>query len=465
MTYTRHPASFKDPSGFVFESGGTIYRQVNQYYASEYRQLMECGLYATLTKNKQLVAHRELAENLTQSKDWFITLVPEPLDCITYPYEWCFEQLRDAALLTLSVMQKAVQHGMILKDATPYNIQFYKGKPVFIDTLSFDHYNPQQPWIAYRQFCQCFLFPLYLEHYLKTDIQKILSTYIDGIPVDIIAKLLPLKSRLSLGVWLHVYLQHTATVNANANSNSKTNKQPARFSKKKLLDVINHLTSIIKNLPAGKSFKTTWSNYYEDTILSQEYLHEKETIMHEFCQNSKARSVLDLGANDGYFSKIFAGYNMQVIATDADSRCISRLYDEVKNNNIENILPLILDISNPSPAIGFHNRERAAFHDRFKTDMVAALALVHHLVIGKNISMPALAEYFNSIAPELIIEFVPKEDEKVKQMLSSRPDTFPDYTQAMFEEAFFQYFQCISKKHIPNTHRVLYFMKKIDVNV
>jgi hypothetical protein len=460
MTYTRHPSSFKDPSGFVFESDGTIYRQVNQYYAHAYRQLMESGLYTALTNNKQLVAHRELAENLTNSKDWFITLVPEPLDHITYPYEWCFEQLRDAALLTLSVLRTSIQHGMILKDATPYNIQFCKGKPVFIDTLSFDPYDPQQPWIAYRQFCQCFLFPLYLEHYLKTDIQKILSAYIDGIPVDIIAKLLPLKSRLSLGVWLHVYLQHSASVSANA----KTNKQQVRFSKKKLLDVINHLTSIIKNLPAAKSYQTTWSNYYEDTILSQEYLREKEKIIHEFCQNSKAGSVLDLGANDGYFSKIFAGYNMQVVATDADSRCISRLYDEVKKNRTQNILPLILDIANPSPAIGFHNRERAAFHDRIKTGLVAGLALVHHLVIGKNISLPALAEYFNNIAPELIIEFVPKEDEKVQQMLSSRPDTFPDYTQAMFEDAFFQYFQCVSKKPVPGTHRVLYYMKKIDTN-
>jgi hypothetical protein len=457
--YTRHPSSFKDPSGFVFESEGKLYRQVNQYYAAPYRQLIDSGLYNKLVNQGQLIAHEEIAENITGSADWFTTLLPEPVETISYPYEWCFEQLQDAALLTLSVLKKALEHGMILKDATPYNIQFHKGRPIFIDTLSFDTYDPKQPWIAYRQFCQCFLFPLYLEHYLKTDIQKILSTYIDGIPVDIIAKLLPLKSRLSLGVWLHVYLQHSASTSTRANNNNHNNKTAA-FSKKKLLDVISHLSSIITSFPANKTYKTTWSNYYEDTILSKEYLKAKEVIISEMSAATKARSVLDLGANDGYFSKIFAGRQMQVIATDSDNRCISRLYQEVKKDKIENILPLILDIANPSPAIGFNNQERAAFHDRIQTDLVAALALVHHLVIGKNISLPVLAEYFNKIAPELIIEFVPKEDEKVQHMLKTRPDTFIDYDQAHFEKYLSTYFDIIEKRPVAGTTRTLYRMKR-----
>lgn len=224
VKHTRHPSSFKDPAGFIFESGGKVYRQVNQYYASQYGHLMNSGLYNQLTTAKQLIPHQQIDTNFTNSKEWFITLLPEPIQHISYAYEWSFEQLRDAALLTLDLMRKAIQHGMILKDATPYNIQFHNGKPVFIDTLSFEMYDPKQPWIAYRQFCQCFLFPLYLEHYLKTDIQKILSTYIDGIPVDFIAKLLPLKSRLSLGVWLHVYLQQQTATN--------TSKNSLRFSKR-----------------------------------------------------------------------------------------------------------------------------------------------------------------------------------------------------------------------------------------
>lgn len=454
VNYTRHPASFKDPSGFVFETGGTVYRQINKSYTAQYQHFISSGLYQQLVAHKQLVAHTEVPQNFTGDDNWFATLQPEPVPYITYPYEWCFEQLRDAALLTLNIMKTAIQHGMILKDATPFNVQFINSRPVFIDTLSFDTYNPQQPWIAYRQFCQSFLFPLYLEHYLKTDVQKILSTYIDGIPVDIIAKLLPLKSRLSLGVWLHVYLQQSAA------GISKGNKSASAFNKKKLMDLISHLQTILQNFPAEKTYKTTWSNYYEDTILSKEYLNAKEKVMLGFLENINAKTALDLGANDGHFSKLLAERKIQVIATDADSRCINTLYKEVKKNTSLDILPLVLDIANPSPAIGFHNRERAAFHDRIQTDLVAALALIHHLVIGRNISLQALAGYFAAIAPELIIEFVPKEDDKVKQMLSSRPDTFSDYDQQHFEHYFGEHFTVVTQQIIPGTSRILYHMKR-----
>src|SRR5882724_837842 len=194
VNYTRHPASFRDPSGFVFRAGNNIYRQVNQYYSGQYKMLMSSGLYNHLLKKGQLIHHTEVQENLTQQQEWYATLVPDTVDYITYPYEWCFDQLKDAALLTLNILRTSLEYGMVLKDATPFNIQFRNGKPILIDTLYFDYYNPDQPWIAYRQFCQSFLFPLYLEYYLKSDIQRILSTYIDGIPVDITARLLPAKS-------------------------------------------------------------------------------------------------------------------------------------------------------------------------------------------------------------------------------------------------------------------------------
>jgi ribosomal protein L11 methylase PrmA len=453
--YQLHPASFKDPSGFIFQSNGIIYRQVNKSYAAAYDLLMSSGLYNKLTQKKQLIAHQEVPENMTGAGNWYKTLQPEQIPHISYPYEWCFEQLRDAALLTLSVLRTALNHGMILKDATPFNIQFIQGRPVFIDTLSFDTYDPAQPWVAYRQFCQCFLFPLYLEHYLKKDVQKILSAYIDGIPVDVTARLLPWKSNLSLGVWLHVYLQNTVQRNKKGSP-----ANTVQFQKKKLLDLISHLESILQRFPAERTYKTTWNNYYDDTILSQEYLQEKEDIFRRFCEGMAPQTVLDLGANDGYFSKILAGKGAQVVATDVDGQCINRLYGEIKNKHLTNLLPLILDISNPSPAVGFHNREREAFHQRIQADLVLALALVHHLVIGKNIPLPMLAAYFNDIAPQLIIEFVPREDEKVKQMLASREDVFQDYTEAQFEASFLSYFELVNKQTIPGTPRILYHLQR-----
>jgi hypothetical protein len=455
--YQFHPASFKDPSGFIFQSNGTIYRQVNTSYAAAYDLLMSSGLYDKLTQKKQLIAHEEVHENMTGSANWYMTLRPEQLPFISYPYEWCFDQLRDAALLTLSVLRTALNHGMILKDATPFNIQFVQGRAVFIDSLSFAPYDPAQPWVAYRQFCQCFLFPLYLEHYLKKDVQKILSAYIEGIPVDVTARLLPWKSNLSLGVWLHVYLQNTVQ---RGNSKKGTPANTVQFQKKKLLDLVSHLESILQRFPAERNYKTTWNNYYEDTILSKEYLQAKEVIFRSFCQGLSPKTVLDLGANDGYFSKILAAQGAQVVATDVDGQCINRLYGEVKSKHLTNLLPLILDISNPSPAVGFHNRERAAFHDRFQADLVLALALVHHLVIGKNIPLPMLAEYFKDIAPQLIIEFVPREDEKVQQMLASREDVFEGYDQEHFERFFSAYFTIESRSVIAGTPRILYRMRR-----
>jgi ribosomal protein L11 methylase PrmA len=263
---------------------------------------------------------------------------------------------------------------------------------------------------------------------------------------------LPLKSRLNLGVWLHVYLQNTTMIN------DKGSKSQVRFSKKKLTDLISHLETIIRNFPADKPFKTTWSNYYDDTRLSKEYVDEKEKIVLEMCGQTGAKTVLDLGANTGHFSKKLASLGMTVVATDTDSRCINKLYLDTTKNSALNILPLVVDVANPSPAIGFNNRERAAFHDRIQTELVLALALIHHLVIGRNIPLPALAAYFHRVSPQLIIEFPPKKDEKVKQMLSSRPDIFMDYDQEHFETAFSTYFTIADQIKIPGTERILYRM-------
>lgn len=450
--FKRHPASFKDPSGFIFEADGKIYRQVNEVYSREYDLLMSSGLYKELTDKQWLVSHQEIDQNFTGASEWYKTLLPEQVEAVTYAYEWCFEELKDAALLTLQILRTSLDYGMIIKDATPFNIQFHKGRPVFIDTLSFEKYDPLQPWVAYRQFCQHFLFPLYLEYYLKADLQKTMTTYVDGIPVDITSKLLPFKSSLSLGVWLHVYTQNTFR-------HSKSSKaEQIRFNKKKLLSLISHLETIIKKFVVRKS--TTWSNYYEETILGKEYLLEKEKIFKSFLEETDATSALDIGANEGYFTKILAAKKMHVVAIDTDSRTIGNLYQYVKKNNVTNIVPLIVDVANPSPALGFNNNERAAFHDRIKTDLVVALALIHHLVIGKNIALPMAADYFSCIAPQLIIEFVPREDPKVKQMLASRKDVFQDYTRENFEKEFGRHFTTIKKIDVPGTSRILYLMRK-----
>lgn len=452
--YITHPASFRDPSGFVFFKDGNYYRQINKSYAADYQLLIDSGLYQELVSNKKLLAHEEVNHVVAEQEDWYKTLLPQQLQHISYPYEWCFGQLKDAAMLTLSVMKTAVAKGMVIKDATPFNIQFVDGAPVFIDTLSFEKYDESKPWVAYRQFCNMFLFPLYLEYYLASDIQKIMSAYPDGIPVDITAKLLPLKSGLSLGVWLHVYLQNTITQNS-----SRKSQQQERLSKRKLLNLIDHLEGTIAkmNYRTGRS---EWSDYYDSSILGKSYLVGKEKVFRELIAKISFKTALDLGANDGYFSKILAAEGADVIAVDSDSRSVGKLYEEIKTHKITTILPLVVDIANPTPAIGFRNRERASFHERIAADLVIALALVHHLAIAKNVSLQAMAAYFSDIARTLIIEWIPAEDEKVRLMLASRRNVFGGYTAEKFLEHFGRHFRVVESRQLQSSGRTIYLMEK-----
>ena len=448
--YTRHPASYRDPAGFVWIMNGQVYRQVNQSYASDYDLFASSGLYQELVNKKQLIAHSEINENLTGTKEWYKTLLPQTINFISYPYEWSFAQLKDAALLTLAITKSSIERGMILKDATPYNIQFIEGKPVLIDTLSFTKYDPTKPWIAYRQFCETFLYPLFLEKYNKLIVHQTFSAWPDGIPANETATIFPSRARFNPAAWLHIYLQTMVGKNKNQN------KTDSGFDKGKMLNLLQHLESTIKGLKAPASRKTVWSNYYDETILGKDYLKAKEQLFSEYSADWTGKKVLDLGANDGYFSRILAENAAMVVSADSDDRCIQSLY-QARNKKI---LPLILDISNPSPAAGFFNKERKAFHDRINVDAVAALALIHHLAIGRNIPLDMLADYFNKIAPDLIIEFVPKDDPKVQELLKNREDIFNNYTAEFFEKEFSLYFEITKTATIPGTSRRLYRMKR-----
>jgi ribosomal protein L11 methylase PrmA len=449
---TRHPASFKDPSGFIYHYNGKIYRQVNKVYSANYNLLKDSGLLELLISEKLLIRHDEIKENHLNDNDWLVTLLPEQIPFWSYPYEWCFDQLKEAALLTLDLLMISITKGMILKDATPFNVQFYKGKPVFIDTLSFEKYDESHPWVAYRQFCESFLYPLLLSHYHKSNFQNQLSVYPDGLPVNFVAKLLPAKSNLNLGVWLHVHLPNKMS------KRIKNNNPKPVFSKNKLTNLVNHLKSIIKKLDGTNN--SNWTNYYKETISGGEYHSTKETIVTNLLKQVNGNKLLDLGANDGFYSLLASKNNFEIVAVDNDDQSINNLYKRIQNENIDSILPLCIDISNPSSSSGFSNKERNAFDERINADVVLVLALVHHLTIGKNIPFDLLAPYFSKLAPQLIIEFVPKDDEKTQLLLKNRKDVFTIYTIEEFEKTFQQYFTIALTSKVPDTERLIYLMKR-----
>lgn len=453
-----HSASYRDPSGFIFTCNGTLYRQVNLSYKEQFDHFVSCGGYEQLVKNNLLLPHEVIRENLTGIDNWYLTLKPEPVEFISYPYEWSFSMLKDAALLTLQIMKKIIPLGMILKDATPANIQWHKGNLIFIDTLSFEKFE-EKPWIAYRQFCESFLSPLLLMHYVKIPLHRLLIAYPEGIPLNITRALLPGKSKFSLPAYLHIHF-HAKISNNKAGSK----QQPVKFSKQKLLHLIADLENFIKKLKLPKT-ESAWSSYYTEAEERGSYLREKKNILESWINGTEnVTQAIDLGSNNGEFSKLSGLKGIRTIATDFDPNCIEELYSDLKRNNLKNIQPLIIDLSDPSPSSGVNNLERTSFLERANPDLVLALALIHHLAIAKNIPLPKIAFMFSLLLKKknskLIIEFIPREDEKVQFLLQNRKDIFENYTETGFLQSFEKYFSISLKQTIPDTKRVLYKMEK-----
>ncbi len=455
---TQHPASFRDPAGFVFEYEGIFYRQVNQCYAPAYALFKSSGLYDALVKGKKLLPHTELDKNLTGTPQWYTTLLPQQLPFISQPWEWCFGQWKDAALLTLALVRASMQKGMILKDATPFNVQFTGSRPVFIDTLSFEPYDAGKPWIAYRQFIECFLGPLLLARYRSQELPGLFQLYPEGIPLSLVAKLLPFKSRFNLNVFLHIHLPARIPPGPPTGEEETAATKTPPFTQKKLLSIIDSLESLVRSLQLPTS-ATTWNNYYEETVLGKAYIDEKMAVIGAWLNQLQPKRVLDIGANTGLFSEVAAAGGAFTIAVDGDADCINRLYTACRQKKIKNLLPLRTDITNPSPATGWGNEERSAFLQRAKADCTMALALVHHLAIGRNIGFRQIAGVFQTFSPYLIIEFVPKTDPKVALLLQNRKDIFDQYNEAAFVQAFGEKYNVLERTALPDSGRVLFLLK------
>ena len=455
-------ASFRDPAGFVFKENGCIMRQINKSYSQEYEQLMTSGLYQALTKHNLLVSHKEIENPDFLSVDGLKVIQPEQINYISYPYEWCFSQLKDAALLTLEVQKRALQHNMSLKDASAYNVQFNGPRPIFIDTLSFEEFT-EKPWVAYKQFCQHFLAPLALASHCDFRINHLLKSYIDGIPIDLAAKLLPGRTRLKLGLLMHIHM-HAKSQSKFADRGREDvvqNKISAsRLSKEKSIAIIDQLVSTIKGL-SWQPDNTEWGNYYSDTNYQEDDHVTKAALLKKYIARTEADQpmIQDLGGNDGTFSREVANNASMVISLDIDEIAVEKNYLRAKTSQETNILPLIQNITNPSPAIGWANKERDVFGSRGDVEISLALALIHHIAISNGIPLKLVAQYFSKLSPYLIIEFVSKEDSQVKRLLATREDIFDDYTNQGFEKAFEGYFEIIQSDEIEQTERTMYLMK------
>jgi hypothetical protein len=452
------PGSFRDRSGFVFFRDSQAYRQVNKDYAETYEALIGSGLYNELVRKYSLIEHEEVSIENAVSCDAHKVIKPRLIPFIAYPYEWCFSQYKDAAILTLEIQRTALDYGMSLKDASAYNIQFIDCKPVLIDTLSFEKYTEGKPWVAYRQFCQHFLAPLALICYRDVRLNQLMRVFIDGLPLDLVSSLLPFRTKTKFSLVSHIHLHSRAQKRF---SDKGFSDKKGRISRIGFISIIDSLTSAVQSLTWDPE-KTVWSDYYDKTnYTGRGFAHKREIVSMFLDEIKDAKTLWDFGSNVGEFSRIAARKGLQTISFDADPHVVEENYIKAVREDEKNLLPLLCDLTNPSPDIGWENKERLSLLKRGPVDIVLALAVIHHLAISNNVPLSNLAKFFSSICNALIIEFIPKSDARVQRLLSTRTDIFIDYNQECFEYEFKKYFSVLNSVPVKDSERTIYLMSKL----
>lgn len=453
---TRHPSSFRDPSGFVFLLGGQVFRQINRCYQQPFDHLMSSGLYQQLVAGGLLIPHAEAVAESPAPAGAYKIIKPEPIAFISYPYEWSFHQLQDAALVTLQVQQRALEFNMTLKDASSFNIQFHNGRPIFIDTLSFERFEEGKPWIAYRQFCQHFLAPLALMAYVDVRLGSMLAQHLDGIQLDLASAMLPWRTYGRLSLLSHIHGQAKAKTYF---SQSQKPEKPYFISRFAHTALVESLRQAVRRLKPPRR-ATEWSGYYRETNYTAAGFAQKQEIVDSFLRQISPRRVLDLGANTGVFSFLASRQQAFTVAGDSDALAVDLLYQAVKRQEERNLLPLVIDVTNPTPGVGWENAERMPFRGRGGFDVVLCLALVHHLALRQNLSLAQIARFLSSFSPWLIVEFIPKEDSQARRLLARKTNLFLEYSQGHFLAAFQQHFTVHQQLSVRDSRRTLYLMKR-----
>jgi hypothetical protein len=351
---------------------------------------------------------------------------------------------------------------MTLKDASAYNIQFVGCRPIFIDTLSFERYRVGEPWIAYRQFCQHFLGPLATMAYCDARLRHLLKGMIDGLPLDLVSRLLPRRTYAKYSFLAHIHL-HAASQKRHQDDarDKEVVKKTTSMSKTMQLALVASLKNAVNKCRLPKT-KTEWGDYYEDTNYSKDSMSAKEKLIISLLDKyvDAGETIHDIGGNTGRFSRLAAASGHYVLSHDIDELAVERNYLFNRDNRVDNVLPLVLDLANPSPGLGWALEERDPLTRRIDGDVIMALALIHHIVISNNVPMAKVASFFRRLASKLIIEFVPKEDSQVRRLLTTREDIFPDYDVEQFEKEFTHHFIVRDKRKIADTDRTLYVLEQ-----
>jgi hypothetical protein len=451
------PGSFRDRSSRVFIREGRVLRTMDAKSLATWRRASAQPFVQEMLSQRQIVGTRELSE-----REWASFGLPtsvagvvehDRLPFISYPYEWSFAMLRDGALLHLRLLAESIPAGLILKDASPYNVQFWGKQPVFIDIGSFTAHAPGEPWLAYRQFCELMLFPLLLQAYRGVHFQPILRGELEGISARQFLQWLRWRDVFRPGVFTHGLLQATLEQQTQAFSTSTVRDLQASGFKTPLIErLVRKLTRLVERLQ-WSSPRTQWTNYDDSLPHVAEDRQAKTAFVRKVCHSRSRELVWDLGCNDGRYSLIARERAATVVAMDNDHACVEQLYHAADSPNV---LPLCMDLANPSPAMGWRGRERKRLEDRGRPQLILCLGLIHHLVIAANVPLAEVVDWLASFGAEVLLEFPSKQDPMVRALLRNKRDQYDDYSQEHLEAELRRHFDIRLSEPLPSAERTLY---------
>jgi len=454
--------SFRDREARVFYRDGGVYRALSQQALNNWNQVNDTRFFGDAMSAGRVVrtSLTEIPADEIESSGipWAAVLQHDRIPYVSYPYEWSFGMLKDGALLQLELLEAALNEGFTLKDSSAYNIQWVGSTPVFIDVPSFQPLLPGEPWVGYLQFCQLFLYPLLLTSYKNAPFQPWLRGSIDGIQPKDFVHLFSLRDRLRPGVFTNVYMQaRLQALMGNSTTSLKKDLEAFGPQRELILANVRRLRKLVTGL-RWKAKDSQWASYAENHSYDEVDHDAKRQFVATVASERHWSLVWDLGCNTGTFSMIAAEKADYVVAIDSDHLAIDRLYGELKRRDERKILPLVGNLTDPSPDLGWRGRERLSLPKRGTPDLVIALALIHHIVIGSNVPLDELVEWLASLGSHLLIEFVTKEDPMVQKLLLNKDDNYADYESAYFERSLGRHFELLRKEVLQSKTRHLYFL-------
>jgi hypothetical protein len=455
---SEEPASFRDPATTVFYDGDRVLRGLDEGAAEDWRALAATSFFPRLVAEGKVVRTEAVdPAGLHATTDRFAAVLEhERVPFVSYPHEWTFGMLQDAAVLHLEVLLAALDEGFTMKDGYALNVQWRGREPVFIDVGSFEKAAPG-PWPGYRQFCRTMLYPLLLQAHLDVPYQRFLRGHLEGFEPTHMRRLLGGRNLLRKGVARHVLLQAVMEQRVTAaTETTKADLAKAGYDTALTKAVATKLLALVRGLRSKRS-ASGWADYRSTCSYSDADTEAKRRFVGEVAASVRPGLVWDLGCNDGAFSRLVAGSAGSVVAVDGDDVVVDNLYRSLRGEGPGNVLPLVMDLVDPTPDRGWRGTERKAFTNRSRPDLVLGLVLVHHLAIGANVPLPQVLDWFASLGGSLVIEFVDRDDPMVKRLLDRKgPGANPDYETDVFDQALAERWTIERREPLPSGTRILY---------